>query len=318
MIDTAFVLGAGLGTRLRPLTETYPKPLIPIFNKPLITFAFDHLIAFGIRSFVVNTHHAAERFPQIFPKNRYRDHTIRFIHEPKLLGTAGGIKNAETLLGDKPFLVYSGDLLTDIDIDTLVKSHFENKHDVTLALRKTDLAAPIALDDTNIVDIHNHFERTGPSGNFDYANISVWNPSIFKRLPAGKELSVAPILIEWLQDKGNIGGVVLNKNAWFNIGSRKEYLETHQKIHATNWRPSFQLNPQTPWPQKIGNDTRIHPSAQIRGFSAIGDGVEVHADTCIQDSILWPKCEVSANSTLRHCVVRDDKKASGHLENLDI
>ena len=57
MIDQAFVLGAGLGLRLRPLTEDLPKPLVPIFQKPLITFAFDHLAAAGVQSFVVNTHH---------------------------------------------------------------------------------------------------------------------------------------------------------------------------------------------------------------------------------------------------------------------
>ncbi|MFM8717326.1 MAG: sugar phosphate nucleotidyltransferase, partial [Spartobacteria bacterium] len=61
-IKTAFVLGAGLGTRLRPLTDERPKPLVPIFNKPLITFAFDHLIASGIRRFVVNTHHRPEAY----------------------------------------------------------------------------------------------------------------------------------------------------------------------------------------------------------------------------------------------------------------
>ncbi|MFV0415401.1 MAG: sugar phosphate nucleotidyltransferase [Chthoniobacterales bacterium] len=319
MIDTAFVLGAGLGTRLRPLTENYPKPLIPIFNKPLITFAFDHLISLGVRSFVVNTHHAAECFRQTFPDGHYRSHTIQFIHEPKLLGTAGGIKNAEPLLGEKPFLVYSGDLLTDLDIATLVESHFANGHDVTLALRKTDLAAPITLDGTRIIDIRNHFGHSSHFENFDYANISVWNPSVFKRLPAGKELSIAPILTEWLHDKGNIGGVVLHENEWFNIGSRKEYLETHQKIHHSNWRPAFPVDPQIPWPQKIHPGAEIDPSAQIDGFSAIGNGVKIHANTRIRDSILWPHSEIVSDSFLDRCIVHSTQKTTpGHLENLDI
>ena len=66
-ITQAFVLGAGLGTRLRPLTDDLPKPLVPIFQKPLITFAFDHLIEAGITGLVVNTHHCPERFMETFP-----------------------------------------------------------------------------------------------------------------------------------------------------------------------------------------------------------------------------------------------------------
>ena len=65
-IRTAFVLGAGLGTRLRPLTDLVPKPLLPIFGKPIITFVLDHLIAYGVERFVVNTHHLPDHFNQLF------------------------------------------------------------------------------------------------------------------------------------------------------------------------------------------------------------------------------------------------------------
>src|SRR5207244_2955560 len=66
MITQAFVLGAGLGTRLRPLTDDLPKPLIPIFQKPLITFALDHLLSLGVESFIINTHHRPEKFADVF------------------------------------------------------------------------------------------------------------------------------------------------------------------------------------------------------------------------------------------------------------
>ena len=87
----AFVLGAGLGLRLRPLTEHLPKPLVPIYQKPLITFSFDHLIAAGCETFVVNTHPHPERFSEFFPTTTYRNRPIRLLHEPELLGTGGGI-----------------------------------------------------------------------------------------------------------------------------------------------------------------------------------------------------------------------------------
>src|SRR4051794_36319731 len=143
MIRHAFVMGAGLGTRLRPLTDELPKPLMPIFQKPLITFALDHLIAAGVRHFVINTHHLAEHFDQVFPDGTYRDCALQLIHEPVLLETGGGIKNAEHLLPDGPFIVYSGDLLTDINIEELVAEHVRCGNDVTLALRRTGLASGV-------------------------------------------------------------------------------------------------------------------------------------------------------------------------------
>ena len=103
MITQAFVLGAGLGTRLRPLTDDLPKPLIPIFQKPLITFALDHLIQAGVKSFVINTHHRAPAFQELFAEGSYREHSVQLVHEPEILGTGGGIKNVERLLKPEAF-----------------------------------------------------------------------------------------------------------------------------------------------------------------------------------------------------------------------
>src|SRR3954464_3598395 len=120
MITQAFVLAAGLGMRLRPLTEDLPKPLIPIFQKPLITFALDHLIAAGVESFVINTHHRPEPFRELFAESDFRGCPVKLVHEPEILGTGGGIKNAEPFLGDDLFISYSGDILTDVELQTLV------------------------------------------------------------------------------------------------------------------------------------------------------------------------------------------------------
>ena len=121
MITQAFVLGAGLGTRLRPLTDELPKPLVPVFGKPLITFAFDHLLAAGVRRFVVNTHHLPELFRDSLGNGTYRSCPLSLVHEPVLLETGGGIKNAEPLLTESSFLVYSGDVLTDLPLAPLIE-----------------------------------------------------------------------------------------------------------------------------------------------------------------------------------------------------
>src|SRR3977135_714212 len=154
-VRTAFVLGAGVGTRLRPLTNIVPKPLLPIFGKRLITFALDHLIASGVEQFIINTHHLSEQFAEFFSNGSYRSKKIVLIHEPDLLETGGGILNVASFLRQEPFLVYSGDILTDIDIRALVDFPFQSGSQVTLALRHTGLSIDLSFDlhTKTVVDI---------------------------------------------------------------------------------------------------------------------------------------------------------------------
>ncbi len=124
-ISKAFILGAGLGTRLRPITDHVPKPLIPVRNRPLITYAFDHLIAdLGVEEFAINTHHCPDAYRDAFPDHKYRDRPVYFRHEPVLLDTAGGIDNLRDWLPtEESFIVYNGDLLTDLPIRAALELH---------------------------------------------------------------------------------------------------------------------------------------------------------------------------------------------------
>src|SRR5262245_610914 len=160
-ITQAFVLAAGLGKRLRPLTDDLPKPLIPIFQKPLITFALDHLLGLGVTRFVINTHRRPELFQNFFNRSNYAGHAVTLVHEPELLETGGGIKNAERYLGTDPFITYSGDILTDLNLGPLIEEHFRRGNDVTLALRDTGLASEVALRDYRVVDIANRYGIAG-------------------------------------------------------------------------------------------------------------------------------------------------------------
>src|SRR5437763_15496323 len=181
-ITQAFVLAAGRGTRLRPLTEDLPKPLIPIFQKPLITFALDHLIAVGVQAFSINTHRLANLFHGVSSGNGYHGHSVTLAHEPDLLETGGGIKNVEGILRKEPFIVYSGDILTDVALEPLIAEHFRAGNEVTLGVRRnTGLGAGVVMRDGRIVGISKEYN---PKENFDYANISIWNQQIFTRIPA--------------------------------------------------------------------------------------------------------------------------------------
>ena len=308
MIAQAFVLGAGLGLRLRPLTDDLPKPLVPIFGKPLITFAFDHLAAVGVQSFVVNTHHLPGDFETLLVDGAYRQLPVRLVHEPVLLETGGGIKNAQPWLGTKPFLVYSGDVLTDLPLEPLIEEHFRSGNDVTLAIRATGLASNVAFRDGRVLDIGN---RYGHPGSHDYANVSIWSPAIFNRIPSEKKISFIPILAEWIGAGGKIGGVVLNEGRWFNLGSRAEYLAVHRLIVEKAWRPDY-VQPSA-WPIRIAPDATVDPSAEVRGCSSIGAGCRIGAGAIVEDSILWPGAQIASHSRLNRCIVRTQRSAEGTL-----
>jgi mannose-1-phosphate guanylyltransferase len=313
-ITQAFVLAAGLGTRLRPLTEDLPKPLIPIFQKPLITFALDHLIAAGVQSFVINTHRLPNLFHEFFSGNGYQGHSLTLAHEPDLLETGGGIKNVEGILRKEPFMVYSGDILTDVALEPLIAEHFRAGNDVTLGLRRnTGLGAGVVMRDGRIVEIST---KSNPKENFDYANISIWNPEIFARIPAKRKISFIPILIDWINQGGTIGGLAMDDGNWFNIGSRKEYLDVHRAISNKHWRPAYVKTRE--WAQPVAKNAHVDPTAQVRGCSVVGPACCVGAEAVLEDTILWPASQIASKSELHGCIVRSKKKVSGAYRNSDI
>ena len=101
----------------------------------------------GVNKFVINTHRLPELFQNFFAARKYAGFPVTLVHEPDLLETGGGIKNAESHFGSEPFLTYSGDILTDVDLQPLIDEHLRRGNDVTLALRHTGLASAVALRD---------------------------------------------------------------------------------------------------------------------------------------------------------------------------
>jgi mannose-1-phosphate guanylyltransferase len=312
-ITQAFVLGAGLGTRLQPLTNTLPKPLIPIFQKPLITFALDHLIAAGVESFVINTHKLAGHFDEFLGNGDYAGCPVSLINEPELLETGGGIKNAEPLIGNRPFITYSGDVLTDINVESLIDEHFRTRNDVTLALRETGLGRAIAFQEGRVVDI---CQKQGIPGTHDFANVAVWNPEIFGRIPRNRKISFIPILADWIRENGKIGGKVMNEGKWFNIGSRSDYLNVHRTILAEDWKPAYIDMPT--WPERIHKTAQVAPSAKLLGCSVVSADSRVGEEAILEDTIVWSAAQIASRTHLSGCIVRSHQNADGVFRDTDI
>jgi mannose-1-phosphate guanylyltransferase len=301
-VRKAFVLGAGLGTRLRPLTNLLPKPLLPIFGKPLITFALDHLRRVGVEEFCVNSHHLPEKFAAQFPNGEYNGAPLELVYETDLLETGGGIKNIERQIGDESFIVYSGDVLTDLPVDRLIEEHWSKGNDVTLALRTTGFSKSVhwCRETGRVIDLHG-VRGSGESGDFDFAGISVWNSSVFSRIPPKTRISFVPIIIEWMKSGGKIGGVALEEGRWFNLGSRKEYLSAHRVIARERWVPDYLLG--SSWPVQADPTAQISPETRVEGGSYVGARCRIEGEVLLEDSILFPGSIIPRGTTLRSCVV---------------
>jgi mannose-1-phosphate guanylyltransferase len=299
-VRKAFVLGAGLGTRLRPLTKVLPKPLLPIFGKPLVTFALDHLLQGGIEKIWINTHHLHQKFAALISDPCY--HAIELVFEPDLLETGGGIKNLESKMGGEPFIVYSGDILTDVAVERLLEAHFTQENEVTLALRSTGLSSVVSWcsDTGQILGLSGDL-KSDTAANYDFAGISVWNPSVFARIPENTKISFVPIIVDWLKAGGKIGGVLLAENHWFNVGTRAEYLRLHQVIAKGGWLPGYIRDSE--WPVRIERSAKVFATSRIEGASYVGDDCRVDSNAFIKDSVLLPGSSVGSGVSLRSCIV---------------
>lgn len=302
----AFVLGAGIGERLRPLTEQLPKPLIPVFHRPLITYAFDHLHAAGVQRLIVNTHHLAAAYDSAFPDHSYRGMPIALRHEsPVRLETAGGIANVRDLLQEQPFLVYNGDILTSLPLEPLLREHAESGNIVTLALRSHGPALHIGYDAAGrrVTDIRNKLQ-TGNEGTHLFTGIYACSPAIHDWITPGKVESVIPIFLEMIRQGVKVGAVVLDEGDWWDLGSRTQYLSAHSALNGMHG-------------PAIHPEAHVAPDAILRRTNVIGPGAIVESGVQLEDCILWPGARVVAGARLARCIVRTGIAAAGHFEDID-
>jgi len=191
----AMILAAGMGTRLRPLTETIPKPLIEVAGRPMIAFALDLVRAAGIREVVINLHHLGDQIRARLGDGSAYGVRISYTVEDPILETGGGIANARPLLDGDAFAVLNADTFIDIDLGDVIATHTRRRALATMVLRADPNAVrygAIEIDaDDRIRRFLGHADPglTTPDAAglraFMYPGVMVFDPRIFAYLPAG-------------------------------------------------------------------------------------------------------------------------------------
>lgn len=230
---TAFILGAGLGTRLRPLTGSCPKPLLPVGGRPIITYAMDHLLGIGVDRFIVNTHHCPEVYQTVFPDGSWRRVPMVFRYEPVLLDTAGGLKNIEDLVGEDDIIIcYNGDIITDLPLQPLLDATEQGRAEATLVLRSSGPLLNVDVTETGeICDLRHTLGKKGVLSCL-FTGIYAVRTAFLAHLTAGKIESVIDVFLRRIVDEpGAIRGVVVDEGKWDDIGST----ETYERMKA-GWR----------------------------------------------------------------------------------
>jgi len=225
LITTAFILGAGLGTRLCPLTAKIPKPLLEIGGRPIITYAMEHLRAIGVQRFIINTHHCADKYSEAFPEENWCGIPITFRHEPILLDTAGGIKNIEDLIvNEERIIVYNGDIITNMPLSPLLEKHFALKTEASIALRSNGPLLNVNIDQNGFICDMRHTLKNPGIQSCLFAGIYIIETKFLQRLETGKIESIVLPLIEMIKENPrSVGGVVIDDGYWYDVGTLDEY-----------------------------------------------------------------------------------------------
>lgn len=291
----AFILGAGLGTRLRPLTDHLPKPLVPLHHQPLAAWTIEACEKAGVQRFAINTHHLPNAW------NGFGDgKDITFFHEVDLLETGGGLKNIERWVKNEPLLVHNGDIYSTLPLQKLIAAHSASGLPVTLAVRSFGEARHIALNhiEDRVVDIRNMLGKA--EGTHVFTGIYCINPEVLELLPKDQKISVIPTFLA-LAKEGKLGAIVLDEGEWLDLGERDSYLAAHQRL-------------------AMGEP--IHPSAIIEGAiiqnSVIGAGSIIGPGAEIINSVVWPGSNIQPGAKLERCIVCSQDEIFGNHKNEDL
>lgn len=218
------LLAAGLGMRLRPLTEKTPKAMLPMDGHPLIAYGLGLLQRAGISDVVINLHYLGEQIRDYCKDGAQWGVKIRYSEEPEILGSGGGLKKAAALMGGDSFVAINADTLMDIDVGAVIAA-FNPAHAGLVVLVPT---SPSDRYGRVAIDSQNHLAGFG-TGQHTFAGVQIVTPKMVAQLPQG-ESSVIEVGYKPLIAQGAVFDTVVHTGYWNDIGTVKRYEQTRRDI----------------------------------------------------------------------------------------
>ncbi len=281
-----FILAAGLGERLRPITHHIPKPLIPILGKPVLQYILESISAFQFHKIGLNLYHKRETIEEWVAHCSLNDKIILFPEET-VLGTGGAIKNAEGFLNEGTFLVHNSDIFTDIHLGTLLEHHRSSKNLATLAVHDYPKFNCLVLDDKGFLEDIKGIQ-TSPSLNrqkLAFTGIAVYEPEFLKFLPPGTS-SVVDAWMKAISVGKEIGTLDVSGYCWSDVGTPYAYISSVFEALRMD-----------------GETVYIHPSlrkckkVEMQGNVVIEEGCLLEEGAFLKNCILLPGSHIGKGNS---------------------
>ncbi len=315
----AMILAGGMSTRLYPLTKQVPKHLVPIAGEPISAHIMRWLASFGYTDVAINVHYLAAMIEAAFGDGSHYGVKLNYLHEAKLMGSAGAVKPLQAFFTGT-FVVVGCDDLTDANLDSLVAFHKERGALATIGLIDADEVDQYGVVITGERGRIIEFQEKPPKGtersNLVNTGIYVFEPAIFDYIPAatfydfGK--GVFPALLEAGAD---FYGMRLGGAYWRDIGTPSEYRSATADVLAGRVRLRGARATGVPADVRLGNDVRIEGDVRlgssvrvgrrvrIVGQTVIGDDVHIGDEAVIERSIVWDAATLGDRAVVRDSIV---------------
>ena len=300
----ALILAGGEGTRLRPLTYTTPKSLLPICNRPFLEHQLRLMLDHGISEALLLTGYLAEAFDPFVGRMAEEGIRLEVVRESRPLGTAGAVRNVLDRL-DGTTIVFNGDVLTDLDLTTLVETHRSRGAAATLTLTPVADAGPyglVPLDaDGRVKDF---LEKPPPEvareGGLINAGTYVLEPRVLTDVPAGEPWSFERQVFPGLVTADELVFGFVAEEYWLDIGTPERYLQAHWDVLAGRSKAS-------PLGDRVG-DVLLGEGAEASGGgpAVLGPGAHAEAGATLTRAVLLERARVGAWATVADSVIGPD------------
>ena len=290
----ALVLAGGEGTRLRPLTNTVPKPVIPLVNRPFLTYMIEWLAAHGFTEVVMSCMFMAGDIRRVLGDREWKGTRLHYVEEPEPRGTAGAVKFAEAVL-DERFAVLNGDILTDFDVSALWRRHEELGARATITLMEVEdpSAYGLVLRDANdgITDFIEKPDHAPPGGAFVNAGAYVLERDVLDLMPPDRPVSFEREVFPALVGDELYG--FPTKGYWLDIGTPERYLEATRYLLERSLAGNI----------AAGDACEIASGARVGPHAVLGDLCRVDDGAVIERAVLFDKAQVGRDAVVRDSVV---------------